>query len=124
GLFSQRILGKGIVTAKDVPGFVANRLGVYGMLLALRAMDEFDLTIDEVDLLTGPMLGRPKSATFRTADLTGLDVLVHVAAGLAQATGEDFSLPGWVSTLIAHGQLGEKTGAGFYKRVGKEIHTW
>ena len=73
--FSERTLGKGTIRAKDVPGFVANRLGVYGMLLALRMLDEFKLTIDEVDALTGPVLGRAKSATFRTADLTGLDVL-------------------------------------------------
>lgn len=121
--FSERVLGKGIVTARDVPGFVANRLGVFGMVLALRMMEEFDLTIDEVDVLTGPLLGRAKSATFRTADLTGLDVLSHVAGGLAKATGEDFALPAWVGTMVANGQLGEKSGAGFYKRVGKEIHT-
>ncbi len=121
--FSERVLGKGIVTARDVPGFVANRLGVFGMVLALRMMEEFDLTIDEVDVLTGPLLGRAKSATFRTADLTGLDVLSHVAAGLAKATGEDFALPEWVAAMVKNGQLGEKSGAGFYKRVGKEIHT-
>ena len=122
-LFSERVLGKGIVTARDVPGFVANRLGVFGMVLALRMMEEFDLTIDEVDMLTGPLLGRAKSATFRTADLTGLDVLSHVAAGLAKATGEDFALPPWVADMVKNGQLGEKTGAGFYKKVGKEILT-
>lgn len=121
--FSERVLGKGIVTARDVPGFVANRLGVFGMVLALRMMEEFDLSIDEVDVLTGPLLGRAKSATFRTADLTGLDVLSHVAAGLAQATGEDFALPAWVATMVTNGQLGEKSGAGFYRRVGKDIHT-
>ena len=121
--FSERVLGKGIVTARDVPGFVANRLGVFGMVLALRMMEEFDLTIDEVDVLTGPLLGRAKSATFRTADLTGLDVLSHVADGLAKATGEDFTLPDWVRAMVRNGQLGEKSGAGFYKRVGKEIHT-
>jgi 3-hydroxyacyl-CoA dehydrogenase len=121
--FSERVLGKGIVTARDVPGFVANRLGVFGMVLALRMMEEFDLTIDEVDVLTGPLLGRAKSATFRTADLTGLDVLSHVAAGLANATGEDFALPAWVGSMVKNGQLGEKSGAGFYKKVGKEIQT-
>ncbi|HVA58297.1 MAG TPA: 3-hydroxyacyl-CoA dehydrogenase/enoyl-CoA hydratase family protein [Gemmatimonadaceae bacterium] len=121
--FSERVLGKGIVTARDVPGFVANRLGVFGMVLALRMMEEFDLTIDQVDMLTGPLLGRAKSATFRTADLTGLDVLSHVATGLAKATGEDFALPEWVAAMVRNGQLGEKSGAGFYKRVGKEIHT-
>ena len=121
--FSERVLGKGIVTARDVPGFVANRLGVFGMVLALRMMEEFDLTIDEVDVLTGPLLGRAKSATFRTADLTGLDVLSHVASGLARATGEDFALPAWVGAMVEKGQLGEKSGAGFYKKVGKEIQT-
>ena len=121
--FSERILGKGTIRAKDVPGFVANRLGVYGMVLALRMLDEFDLTIDEVDALTGPALGRAKSATFRTADLTGLDVLDHVAKELAHATGEDFELPDWVQQLIARGQLGEKSGAGFYRKVAKEIQT-
>lgn len=121
--FSERVLGKGTVRAKDVPGFIANRLGVYGMVLALRMLDEFELSIDEVDALTGPALGRAKSATFRTADLTGLDVLDHVARELTQATGEDFELPDWVKQLIARGQLGEKSGAGFYRKVGKEIQT-
>ena len=121
--FSERVLGKGTIRAKDVPGFIANRLGVFGMVLALRMLDEFKLSIDEVDAITGPLLGRAKSATFRTADLTGLDVLDHVAKELARATGEDFELPDWVQQLIAKGQLGEKTGAGFYKKVGKDIHT-
>jgi 3-hydroxyacyl-CoA dehydrogenase len=121
--FSERVLGKGTIRAKDVPGFVANRLGVYGMVLALRMLDEFDLTIDEVDALTGPALGRAKSATFRTADLTGLDVLDHVAKELTRATGEDFELPDWVKQMIARGQLGEKSGGGFYKKVGKDIQT-
>ena len=109
--FSERVLGKGTIRAKDVPGFVANRLGVFGMVLALRMIDEFDLAIDEVDALTGPALGRAKSATFRTADLTGLDVLVHVAKGLGDATGEDFALPDWVQQLVARGDLGEKNGS-------------
>jgi len=121
--FAERVLGKGTIRAKDVPGFVANRLGVYGMVLALRMLDEFNLTIDEVDALTGPVLGRAKSATFRTADLTGLDVLDHVAKELTRATGEDFELPDWVQQMVAKGQLGEKSGAGFYKKVGKEILT-
>ena len=121
--FSERVLGKGTIRARDVPGFVANRLGVYGMVLALRMLDEFGLSIDEVDALTGPALGRAKSATFRTADLTGLDVLDHVAHELARATGEDFALPDWVKQLIAQGRLGEKSGAGFYRKAGKEIQT-
>lgn len=121
--FSERILGKGIVLAKDVPGFVANRLGVYGMVLALQMMEQYDLTIDEVDVLTGPVLARAKSATFRTGDLTGIDVLQHVIVGLGQATGEGFALPSWVQQLVKSGRFGEKTGAGFYKKVGKDIQT-
>ena len=121
--FSERVLGKGTIRAKDVPGFVANRLGVYGMVLALRMLDEFNLSIDEVDALTGPLLGRAKSATFRTADLTGLDVLDHVAKELTRATGEDFELPDWVQQMVAKGMFGAKVGLGFYKRVGKDIHT-
>jgi 3-hydroxyacyl-CoA dehydrogenase len=121
--FSEVVLGKGIVLAKDVPGFVANRLGVYGMVAAMRGLMESNLTIDEVDALTGPLLGRAKSATFRTADITGLDVLLHVSKGLSDSTGEDFSMPEWVQQLAASGRLGDKTGGGFYKKVGKDIQT-
>ncbi|MBA3889083.1 MAG: 3-hydroxyacyl-CoA dehydrogenase/enoyl-CoA hydratase family protein [Gemmatimonadaceae bacterium] len=119
----ERVFGKGIVVAKDVPGFIANRLGIFGLVAALRLMEEFDLTIDEVDALTGPAIGRPKSATFRTGDITGIDVLGYVASGLSQATGEDFSLPEWVQRLVESGRAGEKTGAGFYKKEGKVIQT-
>ena len=121
--FSEVTLGKGIVIAKDVPGFVANRLGVYGMVAAMKGLTETDLTIDEVDALTGPLLGRAKSATFRTADITGLDVLLHVSKGLSASTGEDFAMPEWVGQLAARGQLGDKTGGGFYKKVDKDIAT-
>ncbi|MER3556948.1 MAG: 3-hydroxyacyl-CoA dehydrogenase, partial [Thermus sp.] len=121
--FAERILGKGVVIAKDTPGFIANRLGVYGMVQAIRLMEKHGLTIDEVDALTGPLLGRPNSATFRTADLTGLDVLKLVTEELGQATGEDFALPDWVLRLVAEGRLGEKTGAGFYTRKNGEILT-
>ncbi len=121
--FSERILGKGIVIARDVPGFIANRLGVHGLTLALRLMEKHDLTIGEVDALTGELIGRPKSATFRTGDITGLDVLQHVARGLAQSTGEDFGMPEWVNGLVQQGRLGEKSGAGFYQKVGREIRT-
>jgi len=120
---SERVLGKGIVLAKDVPGFVANRLGVYGMVLALDMMQQYDFTIDEVDVLTGPLLARAKSATFRTGDLTGIDVLLHVTEGLSQATGEQFAMPEWVKQLVKSGRAGEKTSAGFYRRVGKAIET-
>jgi 3-hydroxyacyl-CoA dehydrogenase len=121
--FSEVVLGKGIVIAKDVPGFVANRLGVYGMVAAMRGLMESDLSIDEVDALTGPLLGRAKSATFRTADITGIDVLLHVSKGLSASTGEDFAMPEWVERLAASGRLGDKTGGGFYKKVGKDITT-
>ncbi|MDB4915679.1 MAG: 3-hydroxyacyl-CoA dehydrogenase NAD-binding protein [Gemmatimonadetes bacterium] len=121
--FSEVVLGKGIVIARDVPGFVANRLGVYGMVAAMKGLMESGLSIDEVDALTGPLLGRARSATFRTADITGLDVLLHVSQGLSASTGEDFSMPDWVVKLAASGRLGDKTGGGFYKKVGKDITT-
>lgn len=121
--FAERALGKGVVIANDVPGFIANRLGLYGIFTTLRLMEQFNLTIDEIDALTGPFIGRPKSATFRTSDISGLDVLVHVSEGLTQTTGEDFSLPGWVHELVKQGRLGEKSGAGFYRKQGKEILT-
>jgi len=120
---SDRILGKGIVVAKDVPGFVANRLGVYGMVLAIRMMEKHALTIDEADVLTGVLTARSKSATFRTADLSGIDVIGHVTKGLGETTGEDFALSAWVLDLIKAGKVGVKTGTGFYTRVGKDIHT-
>jgi 3-hydroxyacyl-CoA dehydrogenase len=119
----ERILGKGIVIAKDAPGFVANRLGIAGWITTMRLMMELDLTIDEVDTLTGPLIARAKSATFRTGDLSGIDTLMHVCTGLSQATGEDFAMPPWVGELVKRGRLGAKTGEGFYKRVGKDIHT-
>src|SRR5690606_11716126 len=105
------------------PGFVANRLGVHGLTLALRLMEKHNLTIGEVDALTGPLIGRPKSATFRTGDLTGIDVLARVADGLATTTGEDFGMPEWVAGLVEQGRLGEKTGMGFYQKAGREIRT-
>jgi 3-hydroxyacyl-CoA dehydrogenase len=119
--FQERILGKGIVLAKDVPGFVANRLGVHGMVVAGRLMVQHDLTIPEVDTLTGAFIARAKTATFRTGDLSGLDVLVHVTAGLSQTTGEDLALVPFVHELVKSGRLGDKTKAGFYKKDGKEI---
>ena len=94
--FAERTLGKGIVIAKDVPGFVANRLGVYGMVGTMRRMEQHGLTIDEVDGLTGSLIGRARTATFRTGDLSGLDVLAHVTKGIGGATGEDFALPSWM----------------------------
>jgi 3-hydroxyacyl-CoA dehydrogenase len=122
--FAERMLGKGIVIAKDAPGFIANRLGVKDTVLVLRQMAEDGLTIDEVDALTGPLIGRPASATFRTGDIAGIDVLVHVAKGLADATGEDFSLPDWVHAMVANRRLGDKTGGGYYQKRGKDIFTY
>src|SRR5262249_60116579 len=107
--FSDRVLGKGTVVAKDVPGFVANRLGVCGMVLAIRLMEQHDLSIDEVDVLTGVLTGRSKSATYRTADLSGIDIIAHVTKELAETTGEDFSLPAWVLRLVATNRNGEKS---------------
>ena len=121
--FAERMLGKGVILARDVPWFVANRLGLHGMFRTIRLMEDFGLTIDEVDALTGPFLGRPKSATFRTADISGLDVLVDVSNGLSSTTGEDFSLPGWIHDLVKQGRLGAKSGAGFYRKEGTQILT-
>lgn len=120
---AERLLGKGVIVARDVPGFIANRIGIHGMFRTVRLMQDFGLGIDEVDALTGPLIGRPKSATFRTADISGLDVLTDVSAGLSASTGEDFSLPDWVHDLVRQGRLGEKSGAGFYRRDGKRILT-
>lgn len=121
--FAEHTLGKGVVVARDVPGFIANRLGIFGWIRAMRLLEQYDLTIDEVDALTGPLIGRANSATFRTADISGLDVVAHVTAGLAATTGEDFELPAWVHDLVRQGKLGVKTGAGFYRRDGKAILT-
>ncbi|WP_019421542.1 3-hydroxyacyl-CoA dehydrogenase/enoyl-CoA hydratase family protein [Paenibacillus sp. OSY-SE] len=129
--FCERRLGKGVVVAKDTPNFIANRIGTYGLLVTLRNMLEMGYTIEEVDAVTGPALGRPKSATFRTLDLVGLDTFVHVAAnvhGQTAATAEKdvFSAPDVLNRMVELGWIGEKQGQGFYKKVkteaGKEIH--
>ncbi len=120
--FAERRLGKGVVFAKDTPNFIANRIGVFSMLYTLRAMEKHGLTVEQVDALTGKALARPKSATFRTADLVGLDVLAHVARTQYEGAPDDerrevFEIPGWLQKMIEKGLLGQKTGAGFYKRV-------
>jgi 3-hydroxyacyl-CoA dehydrogenase len=115
--FADRRLGKGVVLAKDVPGFIANRIGVYGLTQVFRAIESGEYSIEEVDALTGPAIGRPKSATFRTVDIAGVDVLAHVARTLS------FELPAFVTEMVARGQTGAKAGAGFYKKVGDEILT-
>ncbi len=113
--FGDVVLGKGIVIANDVPGFVANRVGVFSLMHAVRVMVELGLTPDVVDALTGPIIGRPKSATFRTADITGLDVLNSVATNLGKATGENFAIPPFLGTMVEKGMLGEKTKKGIYQ---------
>ncbi len=118
--FGDVHLGKGVVVANDVPGFIANRVGVYGMIRTMRHMQKTGLTPDVVDTLTGPILGRPKSASFRTADLSGLDIISHVGRDLGNATGpdEDFTLPDFLIELVEEKKwLGDKTGQGFYKKT-------
>jgi 3-hydroxyacyl-CoA dehydrogenase len=119
--FADRRLGKGVVVAKDTPNFIANHIGVFGVVQVLRALESGKYTIEEIDAITGPALGRPKSATFRTMDIAGLDVLAHVAKNL------DADLPPLVGAMVERGWTGEKTGQGFYKRVksasGAEIQT-
>jgi 3-hydroxyacyl-CoA dehydrogenase len=121
-------LGKGVVQAKDSPGFIANRIGIFGMVEALRAVDSREYTIEEVDAITGPAIGRPKSATFRTADIAGVDVLVHVARMLAERLDDAveraaFTLPSFVEEMVARGMIGAKAGRGFYEKRGEEIFT-
>ena len=122
GEFCDVRLGKGIVLAKDTPNFIANRIGTFSALNVMRLMQAMDLTIEQVDALTGPAVGWPKSATFRTADLVGLDVLAHVVGNVKQNVRDersDLELPGFVRTMLERRWLGDKTGGGFYKKSGK-----
>ena len=121
-----RTLGKGIVHAKDTPNFIANRIGVYGMMLALELTREMRLTVEQVDAITGPVMGRPKSATFRTADVVGLDTLAFVTKTAhekctADESREIFRIPPVLAGLLESERLGAKSGAGFFKKEGKEI---
>ncbi|HZY31105.1 MAG TPA: 3-hydroxyacyl-CoA dehydrogenase family protein, partial [Candidatus Methylomirabilis sp.] len=120
--FGEQTLGKGIVFAKDTPNFIANRIGTFGLFTAMRVMIEGDYSVEEVDRLTGPAIGRPKTATLRTADLVGLDTVVHIASHIAQALSNDeeqlaYAIPPFLQELVKRGWLGEKAGQGFYKRV-------
>ena len=108
--FADHRLGKGVVVAKDTPNFIANHIGVYGVMRVLRALESGQYTIEEIDAITGPALGRPKSATFRTMDIAGIDVLAQVAKNL------NLELPPLVGALVERGWIGEKAGQGFYKR--------
>lgn len=125
--FGDRVLGKGVVLAKDTPNFIGNRIGVYGLLATAAAMQEEGLTPEEVDAVTGPAMGRPKSATFRTLDMVGLDIFLHVAQNVGEKVTEDwereaFTIPAYLVEMNKRRWLGEKTGQGFYKKEinGKE----
>jgi len=122
------LLGKGIVYAKDRPNFIANRIGTYSFLLAVKLMLEQGLTIEEVDELTGPAIGRPRTGTFRLLDLVGLDIALHVAENAYRNLPEDeereiYRIPEFLRLMAERGWLGEKTGGGFYRRVDGEIYT-
>lgn len=118
----EQRLGKGVVIAKDTPNFIANRIGTYGLLVTLRLMTEHGYTVEEVDAVTGPALGRPKSATFRTLDLVGLDTFVHVANNVFEHVDDPtekkaFAVPGLLTDMVKRGWIGEKGGQGFYKKL-------
>ncbi len=120
--YGEKYLGKTTVLCKDTPAFIANRVGVYGIMALLHIVEKMGLTVEEVDKLTGPVLGRPKSATFRTGDVVGLDTLVLVANGLKQNCPNDeanslFVLPEYLKKMVENKWLGDKTGQGFYKKV-------
>ncbi|MBL7882960.1 MAG: 3-hydroxyacyl-CoA dehydrogenase/enoyl-CoA hydratase family protein [Bacteroidia bacterium] len=120
--YGELYLGKTTVLCKDTPAFIANRIGVFGIMSLFHMVEKMELTVDEVDKLTGPVLGRPKSATFRTCDVVGLDTLVHVANGLAAGVPNDeakeyFKLPAYVAKMVENKWLGSKTEQGFFKKV-------
>ncbi len=122
-----RTVGKSVVRAKDTPNFIANRIGVFSLLATMRHTEAFGLGLDTVDALTGPKIGRPKSASYRTVDVVGIDTLAHVVKTMDEQLPNDpwhgwFKPPGWLSALIEKGALGQKSGAGLYKKEGKEIH--
>ena len=120
--FGDLQLGKTTVLCKDTPAFIANRIGVFGIMSIFALVQKMKLTIDEVDTLTGPVIGRPKSATFRTADVVGIDTLVKVARGVAANCPQDeardvFEIPSWLEKIVANNWLGDKTGQGFFKKL-------
>ena len=131
--YGDLFLGKTTVLCKDTPAFIANRIGVFGMMAIMNAMEKLQLTIDEIEALTGPIIGRPKSATFRTADVVGIDTLVKVANGvyencLQDEARENFVIPGWLNKMVENKWLGDKTKQGFFKKMPpsesgeKQIH--
>ncbi len=123
--FGSTYLGKEVVLCKDTPAFIANRTGIYALGLTFQLMDELGLSIEEIDALTGPLMGRPKSATFRTADIVGIDTLVRVMDDLYQRLPDDeerevFSVPDFIRKMVETGKLGAKSGEGFYKKIRKD----
>lgn len=125
--FLTSTLGKGVVYAKDTPNFIGNRIGVFSILSILHHTAQFKMGFDEVDALTGPLIGRPKSATYRTCDVVGLDTMAHVIKTMADTLPADpwhayFKTPEFLQRLIDAKALGQKTGAGIFKKVGKDIH--
>lgn len=123
--YGEKFLGKTTVVAKDTPAFIGNRIGIFGIQSLFHQVKEMGLTVEEVDKLTGPVIGRPKSATFRTVDVVGLDTLVHVAKGIHENAPEDeehgiFQIPGFINTMMENKWLGSKSGQGFYKKVKDE----
>lgn len=122
--FLQDVLGKGVVYAKDTPNFVANRIGVFSMLKTLKEAEKMKLSVEDVDALTGTLIGHPKSATFRTADVVGLDTLAFVAGNAYAKCEQDeardlFQIPPYLNEMLKKGLLGQKSGQGFYKKAGK-----
>ncbi len=120
--YGDLFLGKTTVLAKDTPAFIANRIGVFGMMAIMNSMEKLQLSVDEIDALTGPIIGRPKSATFRTADVVGIDTLVKVAKGVhdncpADEAKDLFAIPAWLNKMIENNWLGDKTGKGFFKKM-------
>jgi len=121
-MYGEKFLGKTSVLAKDTPAFIGNRIGIFGIMSLFHQVKELGLTVEEVDKLTGPVIGRPKSATFRTVDVVGLDTLVHVANGIYENCTEDeahelFKLPSFIDTMMENKWLGSKTKQGFYRKV-------
>lgn len=124
--YGEQFLGKTSVVAKDTPAFIGNRIGIFGIQSLFHQVKSLGLTVEEIDKLTGPVIGRPKSATFRTVDVVGLDTLVHVANGIYENCPNDeahelFKLPDFIHTMMKKKWLGSKTGQGFYKKEGKDI---
>ncbi|MBB1472029.1 3-hydroxyacyl-CoA dehydrogenase/enoyl-CoA hydratase family protein [Luteimonas sp. MC1782] len=124
--FLTTTLGKGVVYARDTPNFIGNRIGVFSILSTIHHTRETGLGLDEVDALTGPLVGRPKSATYRTSDVVGLDTMAHVIRTMADTLPDDpwhkyFKSPKWLAGLVEKGALGQKTGAGIFRKVGKDI---